>query len=113
MEQITQRNYEKFFTPEDVAWYMAEHLDPKEGDAVLEPSAGNGSLVKAVLDKCPKAIVFAFEVNEKYRQDLKDAGAKIVVIKDFLLTPEIAKWTSCIANPPFGNETNLQEHQFF
>lgn len=108
--ETLQRNYEKFFTPEDVAWFMVEHLDPKEGDAILEPSAGNGSLVRAVIEKAPGAIVFAFEVNEKYRKDLKEAGAKIVVIKDFLEAPEFSKWTSCIANPPFGNETNLQDH---
>lgn len=110
MKQAIQRNYEKFFTPEDVAWYLVEHLDPRPGQAVLEPSAGNGSLVRAVIKKCSDAIVFAFEVNRKYEQDLRDAGAKIVVIKDFLEAPELAKWTSCVANPPFGNGIDLQAH---
>jgi predicted RNA methylase len=104
------RNYEKFFTPEDVAWFMVEHLDPKDGDEILEPSAGNGSLVRAVIEKAPGATVFAFEINQKYEKDLKEAGAKIVVIKDFLTIPVYATFTSCIANPPFGNDTDLQAH---
>lgn len=110
MEQTTQRNYEKFFTPEDVAWYMAEHLDPQPDEVFLEPSAGNGSLVRAVMEKCPRAHVFAFEINPEYEQDIKDAGAKVVVIKNFLEIPCYAKFTGCIANPPFGNETDLRAH---
>lgn len=110
MEETTQRNYEKFFTPENVAWYMAEHLDPKPGEVILEPSAGNGSLVKAVMEKQPEARVFAFEINPKYEKDLREAGAKVVVIKDFLEIPFTALCSSCIANPPFGNGIYLEDH---
>lgn len=110
MEQVKPRNYEKFFTPEDVAWFMAEHLDPKPGDVILEPSAGNGSLVRAVYEKCPGAHVFAFEINGKYEPEIRNAGSKVVVIKDFLTVPCYAKFTGCIANPPFGNGIDLRAH---
>lgn len=110
MEQATTRNYEKFFTPERVAKFMVELVDPKPGQAILEPSAGNGAIVKAIHSHEPKTIIFAIEVNEKYRADLKLAGAKIVVIRDWMEVPEYAKWNSCIANPPFGNGIDLQAH---
>lgn len=105
-----ERDFRKFFTPDNIAWWMAELLNPQDDDVILEPSAGNGSLVRAVLEENPKAIVFAFEINEIYRDNLKEAGAKVVVIKDFLETPELAKFSGCIANPPFGNGVDLQAH---
>lgn len=104
------RDYSKFYTPPQVAKHMAELLNPQEGDVILEPSAGDGALVKAVLSIQPKARVFAFEINEAHRQHLKQAGALVVVIKDFLEIPVVAKCSSCIANPPFGNDTNLVHH---
>lgn len=104
------RDYTRFFTPTDTANFMADLLEPKEGDAILEPSAGNGALVKAVKNKCPKSIVFAFELYKQWEEDLRMAGANIVVIKDFLEIPVHAKFTSCIANPPFGNGTDFQAH---
>lgn len=107
---IEGRNYEKFFTPDYVADVMAQLLEPEDGGVYLEPSAGNGSLVRALMKQNTESFVFAFEVNEKYRTSIKDAGAKVVVIKDFLSVPVLARFTGCIANPPFGNETNFQDH---
>lgn len=89
---------------------MVELLDPQPRQAILEPSAGRGDIVAAIHRYEPDAIIFAIEINEMYRFDLKKAGAKIAAIMDFLNTPEFAKYNCCVANPPFGNETNLQEH---
>lgn len=112
MDQVKQmeRDYKKFFTPSHIAKYMVELLNPQAGDVVLEPSAGNGSIVKVIKEKEEKCIVFAFEINKEYEQDLRDAGANIVVIKDFLETPSRVQFTSCCANPPFDKNTNLQGH---
>ena len=103
------RDYTKFFTPFKTAEFMVSLLKPQDKDAILEPSAGNGSLIRAIKAVAPKSIVFAFEKDKTWEQDLR-AIANIVVIKDFLDIPIYAKLTSCVANPPFGNETDLLAH---
>lgn len=105
----TKRDYRKFFTPDDIADFMVRLLNPQEHEVVLEPSAGNGALVKAVKEKSPKTVVFAFEKDAQWEDDLK-LCANVAVIKDFLDIPIYAYFTSCIANPPFGNETDFQAH---
>lgn len=104
------RDYTKFFTPPHVAKFMAGLLDPQPMQVVLEPSAGNGALVRAVKEACFACIVFAFEINPDHKKALKEAGADVNVTGDYLLMPDYAKFTCCIANPPFGNETDLGAH---
>lgn len=107
---IKERNYEKFFTPSYIAKYMVGLLGPKEGDVILEPSAGKGSIVRAIKEHNAGCIVMAFDINEQFEPFLRNAGANVVVIKDFLSIPIYAHFTSCIANPPFGNGIDLQAH---
>lgn len=104
------RDYTKFFTPDSVANFMVSLVNPKVDDVVLEPSAGNGAIVKAIKKHDAGVNVFAFDINEDFKELLKESGAEIVVIKDFLTIPVHAKFTSCIANPPFGKGIDLQAH---
>lgn len=106
---MEKRDYRKFFTYPDTAKFMATLLNPNPGDFVLEPSAGNGALVRAVKNESPESTVCAIELYEEFRDELK-AVADIVVIKDFLEVPTTPKFSSCIANPPFGNGIDLQAH---
>lgn len=104
-----KRDYTKFFTYPDTAKFMADALSPKESDFILEPSAGNGMLVKAVKNACPKSKVVAVELYEDWEKELKSI-ADVVIIKDFLDFKSIPKFSSCIANPPFGNGIDLDAH---
>ncbi len=104
-----KRDYTKFFTYPDTAKFMAALLNPHPRDFVLEPSAGSGNLVRAVKAECPECHVCAVELYEEFRDELK-LIADVVVIKDFLEVPTTPKFSSCIANPPFGNGTDLQAH---
>lgn len=104
-----KRNYSKFFTPISIADKMVELLDPQPGEAILEPHAGEGAIVKRIKARCQECIVFAIELYPEWEDVLK-RFAEVVVIKDFLQVPTIAKWSKCIANPPFGNETDLSAH---
>lgn len=107
--QKMTRDYTKFFTPPKVADFMVELLEPQAGEVILEPSAGNGNLVRAVKEKCPASIVFACEWDNKWHTELKKS-ADVVVIKDFMKYPKIPKHSKCIANPPFGNGVDLEAH---
>lgn len=105
-----KRDYSKFFTPDGIAMFMASLLSPKDDQVILEPSAGHGALIRAVKINNPGCKVFAFDINEDFKPYMRNAGASIAVIKDFLTIPVYAKFSGCIANPPFGNGTNLQAH---
>lgn len=105
-----KRDYSKFFTPDHIARYMVGLVNIKPGEVVLEPSAGHGVIVRAIKEHCPSCLVFAFEINKGYKPYLKNAGADVAVIKDFLEIPVVAHVNHCIANPPFGNGINLQDH---
>ncbi len=104
------RDYTKFFTPDHVAKYLVSLVNPQTGDVVLEPSAGNGAIVRAIKQHNAGVKVFSFDINNKYKRLLIDAGADVVVIRDFISIPVYAKFTSCISNPPFGNGIDLQAH---
>lgn len=105
-----KRDYRKFFTYPETAAFMVDLLDPQPGQVILEPSAGNGALVKAIKNKCNQAIVFACELDSEWKSDLYAAGASVVVIKDFMEYPTWPKHSACIANPPFGNGIDLEAH---
>jgi 16S rRNA A1518/A1519 N6-dimethyltransferase RsmA/KsgA/DIM1 with predicted DNA glycosylase/AP lyase activity len=106
---MSKRDYTKFFTYHETAVFMASILDPQPGQVILEPSAGNGALVRAVKNYCPETLVFACELYEEWKSDLK-AVADVVVIKDFMEYPTWPKHSGCIANPPFGNGIDLMAH---
>lgn len=76
---------------------------------VLEPSAGRGNLVRAVLDRCPHAQVDAVDVDPRWRGDLEALGAQVhVEIVDYLERPPPAeRYDLAVTNPPFdaGEET--------
>lgn len=58
-----QNKGEYFPTPKALADEMAQALEPMEDRTYIEPSAGSGALVAAVLKKQPKANVIAVEFN--------------------------------------------------
>lgn len=104
------RDYSRFFTPPDVAQAMATLLQPTPGMNILEPSAGKGALVKAVKHLQPHCTITAIEHNPNHFQDLKSAGADLIICTDFLSFPCGFRFQACIANPPFGHDIDLSAH---
>lgn len=104
-----KRDYTRFFTYPETADFMADLFYPIPGEVYLEPSAGNGALIKAVKSLCPESKVVAVELYEEWKDELKNCADE-VFIKDFLWFDSMTEFDGCIANPPFGNGTNLVEH---
>jgi 16S rRNA A1518/A1519 N6-dimethyltransferase RsmA/KsgA/DIM1 with predicted DNA glycosylase/AP lyase activity len=104
------RDYSKFYTPEHVADRLVSMVDIFDGMRILEPHAGNGALVEALRRTKKKLQITAIEKNPNEKVRLQKC-ADDVIIADFLniISTEI----SCdliIANPPFGNGIDLNEH---
>lgn len=106
-----KRDYRKFFTYPETADFMISLLkDYKDVFKVLEPSAGNGALIKALIKRFPvNAVIDAVEKDNVWFNDLEDMCAK-VFIQDFLEFHSSYKYDACVANPPFGNGVDLQAH---
>lgn len=87
------------------------YLDDSDGVTVLEPSAGDGRFIRAILEKCPKAIVDYYEIDEKNQQICKTSISKNTNFKgsDFLSDPQTREYDFIFMNPPF-NGKEYQKH---
>lgn len=102
------RDYSKFFTRLETAKFMVSLLQPiKAGYRYLEPSAGDGVLVKELMSY--GVFVTAIELNPHHKEELSDC-ASFVYIGDFLTIRLNPVYNGVIANPPFGNGVDLQAH---
>ena len=102
-----------FPTPPDIARRMVEQLglDSWSGEAwetmrVLEPSAGTGNLIAAVLEEFPECDLVAWEINQALADALllKYRPAIRVMQGDFLhsaMPDPLQMWDAVIMNPPF------------
>lgn len=106
-----------FETPPDVADLFVEHLSAVnsiEPLMFLEPSAGTGSLVKALRRRFENAYITAFEVDQYRASQIPDHPRTLVYHKNFLeVVPDDYLVDGVVMNPPFaveGNKTAYIDH---
>jgi tRNA G10 N-methylase Trm11 len=114
METVTTlRNYQKFFTPHEVATWLVDLAEIKIGDKVLEPHGGNGRILEAIYRKfgadSKHLLLHACEVDPQWREHLMHYCSR-VCIDDFLTLAYTCLYDRIIANPPFGNDTDYGKH---
>lgn len=96
-----------FPTPFAVAARIAEVSGIKDGDQVLEPSAGQGALIDAVLERAPGAHVTAIELLESNVGVLRLKYASMRILQgDFLNMPRRA-FDRVVMNPPFSKHQDI------
>jgi hypothetical protein len=103
----------QFQTPEHVADYMVS-LITEEPKLVLEPSIGEGNLVKALWKRFPKARVVGFDVEETPLQDDRLEFFKMDFLDakmDYLVKTIGYRFDLILANPPFT--PMLLSYKFF
>jgi hypothetical protein len=92
-----------FLTPDALADYAASKLDLAPNMRVLEPSAGRGSIAKAVLRACPEVLVECVELLDVHHQALRSLGLPIIGTDFLALRPEDhTMFDACGMNPPFN-----------
>ena len=77
----------------------------KDGDVILEPSAGVGLLADGIKRHCPGVTVHTVELNQECRNELYDKGYNIVGNDFFLFNPKI-KYDYVIGAPNFRNNVD-------
>jgi hypothetical protein len=91
-----------FFSPKILAERVVGKLDLAPGAHVIEPSAGTGSIAKAVLRACPTAIVSCVELLDIHRAELQGAGFVVIGIDFLAMSPsDHGPFDAAAMNPPF------------
>ena len=93
-----------FPTPLEVGITMAQMADLEPGIDVLEPSAGTGDLIRAILELEPSCQVSVIEIDDRRRSLLRSNGYSIIGV-DFLTYR--GKHSRIIQNPPFENGQDI------
>jgi hypothetical protein len=107
-----KKTYQFFATPDKLANELVavafggtdfENWQPKN---ILEPSAGQGSIVKAINRWYPHITVDVYELMEENRTELVKLPCRIIGI-DFLSHNSNNKYDAIVANPPFAKHADI------
>jgi len=112
---ITNDNCEPYFTNPDLAHHLVELLNKqvnlsKSFDAIVEPSAGYGAFVDAIVDQVKKLNIFAYDIKPNHHNVKKANFLKLEnpVPKRFTRSRVL-----CVTNPPFGVRSQLASQFIF
>ena len=101
-----KQEYQFFSTPDALADWLVSLSDVGPDHAVLEPSAGTGSIVDAVHRKCPDCVIDVFELMPENIQLLKKKEGINIVGEDFTKgVPRL--YDRIFANPPFSRNQDI------
>jgi predicted RNA methylase len=97
-------------TPPELAARMVELAGVGPEDRVLEPSAGTGSLLRAIAAAEPAAEVCVVEVNQALCAALPPGLAGEVHCQDFLTctVEQLGRFNKIVMNPPFANGADVE-----
>jgi len=101
-----KKEFQFFATPDPIADYLVELADIKTGEAILEPSAGQGAIIEAIYRKNRNANVFAIELMKINSSILTKKGFQHQCC-DYLKTESHPVIDKIIANPPFNKNQDI------
>jgi len=100
----TKRNEADFYaTPLETVYALLDNYDDIEpDDIILEPSAGNGNIIRALRNRGYKNRIDAIELRDTEKDNLIGLADNIE-ITDFLdLDPWHSRYSVIIGNPPYS-----------
>lgn len=99
-------------TPSDLAERMVEKAELKPGQSVLEPSAGSGNIIRAIVEEGGCSIT-SVEINTRLFDHLRETFEHMTHINsDFLsCNGNLAKFDRVIMNPPFEGTADIKHIQ--
>jgi predicted RNA methylase len=125
-----KKEFQQFFTPDDMADYIVSLAQIQDGMSILEPEAGDGQLIRAIYRKFPRIMegpndapavtVDYCEILEEnkatlskwFREDKRAASRTSWLGDDFLQvkppTSNIFLFDRVIMNPPFADDQDIK-----
>lgn len=101
-----KKEFQFFATPEKLADKLVYLADLKQHDTILEPSAGQGAIVKAI-NKIVDVVPDCFELMKVNTLILKKSGLSFNLIGEDFLKNEGKTYSKIIANPPFTKNQDI------
>lgn len=112
-----KKEYQFFATPAALAERMVSmaELGETEGKPygdILEPSAGQGAIVKAIHDATDGAVtVYCYELMDINRSILEKMPGVKLIGDDFMMAASVVQYDRIIANPPFTKNQDIDHIQ--
>lgn len=98
-----------FYTPTPVARRVAARAEIAPGMSVLEPSCGEGALIKAVLEIAPVEITgYDTDADALDRIHLGSRDRISLVTRDFLKVEPSPTFDRVVMNPPFTRGADIE-----
>jgi hypothetical protein len=101
-----KKEFQFFATPEKLADELVFHADLKQHDTILEPSAGQGAIIKAINKVCD-VVPDCFELMDTNLAILKKSGLQFNLIGTDFLERRGKSYSKIIANPPFTKNQDI------
>ena len=108
-----KKEYQFFATPPELAARMVEmaELGETEGQGygdILEPSAGQGAIIKAIHEATEGAVtVYCYELMDINRSILEKMPGVVLIGDDFMKAVSVVQYDRIIANPPFTKNQDI------
>lgn len=102
-----KKEFQFFGTPDALADRLVELADPKQGHYILEPSAGQGAIVKAIKRYTGSEQIFCFELMPLNQTFLRKLPCAVILGEDFLTSLHSKRFDRIIANPPFAKNQDI------
>ena len=101
-----KKEFQFFATPEKLANKLVYLADPKPHDTILEPSAGQGAIIKAINKVC-NVVPDCFELMDVNTVILKKSGLQFNLIGADFFEHDGKIYSKIIANPPFSKNQDI------
>ena len=101
-----KKEFQFFGTPAPLANYLVELAEVDNSHSILEPSAGQGAMIRAINAVCDVR-VDCYELMEVNRIILKKTKLKFNLLGDDFLNHSEGKYDRIIANPPFTKNQDI------
>lgn len=102
-----KKEFQFFATPEKLADELVFLADLKQHDTILEPSAGQGAIIKAINKVCD-VVPDCFELMDVNTIILNKSGLRFNLIGADFLNHSGKTYTKIIANPPFTKNQDIE-----
>jgi len=105
-----KKDFQFFATPEPLAKYLVSIAEVDNYQTILEPSAGQGAIIKAIREKCCVNVDCCELMDINYKVLEKLEGCTLIA-EDFLKLGRFGYYDRIIANPPFNKNQDIEHIQ--
>lgn len=102
-----KKEFQFFGTPPALADQLVELAELQSEYTILEPSAGQGAIVKAIHRVFPELVVDCYELMDLNRSFLEKLPNTCIIGSDFITEEKETVYDCIIGNPPFSKNQDI------